>query len=243
MVRVSSKVRRQTIHPLTSSLLYPRDLVTLQIILAVVKRRRMIVVLVMALSGGACSGTDDVSVAEPVVTTTTTNVVTTTTTSTTTTSTTTTVPTQVSAAEGLGDSFYPYLGNGGYDVLHYEIDLDIDPTANTIQALTTITAQATQELSEFNLDLSGLTVEDVRSQRVRSRALPLQHRASHRSGQSTRCGSRVRHRGALLGIARAGLRPGFVVLRARLAQHRGRRVHRQPAVRLYELVSVQQPSE
>ena len=102
-----------------------------------------------------------VSVAEPVVTTTTTNATTSTTTSTTTTSTTTTVPPQVSAAEGLGDSFYPYLGNGGYDALHYEIDLDIDPTANTIGALTTITAQATQELSEFNLDLSGLTVEDV----------------------------------------------------------------------------------
>ena len=132
----------------------------------VVKRRGMIVVLALALSGSACSGTDDLPVTEPVVTTTTTGATTstttsTTTTSTTTTSTTTTVPTQISAAAGLGDSFYPYLGNGGYDVLHYEIDLDIDPVANTIQALATITAQATQELSEFNLDLSGLTVEDV----------------------------------------------------------------------------------
>ena len=117
----------------------------------------MIVVLAVALSGGACSGTDDVLVADPLVTTTTTSA-----TTSTTTSTTTAVPGEVSAAEGLGDSFYPYLGNGGYDVLHYEIDLDIDPVANTIGALTTITAQATQELSEFNLDLSGLTVEDVK---------------------------------------------------------------------------------
>ena len=156
-----SKVRRPTIHPLTSPLLDPRDLVTLQITLAVVKRRGMIVVLAVALSGAACSGTDDVLVNEPLVTTTTTGATTSTTTSTITTSTTTAVPGEVSAAEGLGDSFYPYLGNGGYDVLHYEIDLDIDPVANTIQALTTITAQATQELSEFNLDLSGLTVEDV----------------------------------------------------------------------------------
>ncbi|MCQ3806779.1 MAG: M1 family metallopeptidase [Acidimicrobiia bacterium] len=61
----------------------------------------------------------------------------------------------------MGDSFYPYLGNGGYDVAHYEIDLNIDPGANTIQALTTITAQATKELSEFNLDLSGLTIGGV----------------------------------------------------------------------------------
>ncbi|MXZ54513.1 MAG: M1 family metallopeptidase, partial [Acidimicrobiaceae bacterium] len=34
-------------------------------------------------------------------------------------------------AEGLGDSFYPFLGNSGYDALHYEIDLDVDPAANT----------------------------------------------------------------------------------------------------------------
>ncbi len=121
----------------------------------------MIVVLAVALSGGACSGTDDVSVTEPVVTTTTTDASTSTTTSTTTSVTSATVPGEISAGAGLGDSFYPYLGNGGYDVLHYEIDLDIDPVANTIQALTTITAQATRELSEFNLDLSGLTVHEV----------------------------------------------------------------------------------
>ena len=122
----------------------------------------MIVVLALALSGSACSGTDEPPGTEPVVTTTTTNAPTSTTTNTTTSSTTATVPRQAGAVAGLGDSFYPYLGNGGYDALHYEIDLDIDPVANTIQALTTITAQATQELSEFNLDLSGLTVEDVR---------------------------------------------------------------------------------
>ena len=65
------------------------------------------------------------------------------------------------AAEGLGDSFYPLLGNAGYDVLHYRIELDVDPAANTISALTTVTAQATQDMSAFNLDLSGLEVQDV----------------------------------------------------------------------------------
>lgn len=64
-------------------------------------------------------------------------------------------------AQGLDDSFYPNMGNGGYDVLHYEIDLDIDPAANTIQALATVTSRATQDLSAFNLDLSGLTVAEV----------------------------------------------------------------------------------
>ena len=83
----------------------------------------------------------------------------------TTTSTTVAAPTTTAvtatAAEGLGDSFYPFLGNGGYDVLHYDIDLDVDPAANTISAQTTISATAGEELSTFNLDLSGLEVHEV----------------------------------------------------------------------------------
>ena len=63
--------------------------------------------------------------------------------------------------EGVGDSFYPKLGNPGYDVLHYQIELDVDPSANTISALTSITAQATENLETFNLDLSGLEVHSV----------------------------------------------------------------------------------
>ena len=78
-----------------------------------------------------------------------------------TTATTTTVPAGTPGAAGLGDSFYPSLGNGGYDVVHYDIDLDINPTDNTIEAVTTITAVATQDLSAFNLDLSGLSVSAV----------------------------------------------------------------------------------
>ncbi len=70
-------------------------------------------------------------------------------------------PTGPAGEAGLGDGFYPLLGNGGYDVLHYSIDLDVDPAANTIAAVTTITALAEQDLSAFNLDLSGLEVHDV----------------------------------------------------------------------------------
>jgi len=72
---------------------------------------------------------------------------------------TTTVP--PTGAEGLGDGFYPFLGNGGYDAIHYEIDLDVDPAANTVSALTSITAQATDDLETFNLDLQGLEVRSV----------------------------------------------------------------------------------
>ena len=62
---------------------------------------------------------------------------------------------------GVGDSFYPLLGNGGYDVLHYHIDLDAEPSENTIDAVTTITAVATEDLDKFNLDFLGLEVEAV----------------------------------------------------------------------------------
>ena len=62
---------------------------------------------------------------------------------------------------GIGDSFYPGLGNPGYDVLHYDIDLDVDPATNTLAAVTVATAQATEDLETFNLDLSGLEVHSA----------------------------------------------------------------------------------
>ena len=46
-------------------------------------------------------------------------------------------------------------------MVHYDIDLDVDPATNTISALTEIRALATAELSAFNLDLSGLEVHSV----------------------------------------------------------------------------------
>ncbi|MBN1454150.1 MAG: M1 family metallopeptidase [Anaerolineales bacterium] len=64
-------------------------------------------------------------------------------------------------AEGIGDAYYPQLGNGGYDVLHYTLELSIDPQSNTLSGDCSIEAQATQPLSAFNLDFSGLTIERV----------------------------------------------------------------------------------
>lgn len=62
---------------------------------------------------------------------------------------------------GLGDSFYPLLGNASYDVTHYEITLDVDPVANRIEGTTVIEAVALEDLSQFNLDLYGLKVDSV----------------------------------------------------------------------------------
>ena len=70
-------------------------------------------------------------------------------------------PDPVDASAGVGDSFYPLLGNGGYDVLHYHIDLDVAPSANALDAVTTLTAVATDDLGAFNLDFHGLEVEAV----------------------------------------------------------------------------------
>ena len=68
---------------------------------------------------------------------------------------------QQPGADGLGDRLYPRLGNGGYDVQHYSIDLSFTPEDNHISATTTIDAVAKQALSNFNLDLAGLHVESV----------------------------------------------------------------------------------
>jgi aminopeptidase N len=62
---------------------------------------------------------------------------------------------------GVGDSLYPLLGNAGYDVQHYDIALWTPVTENTIDAMTTIEAIATQNLERFHLDLNGLTVDRV----------------------------------------------------------------------------------
>ncbi|MEU3883855.1 M1 family metallopeptidase [Streptomyces californicus] len=62
---------------------------------------------------------------------------------------------------GLRDPYFPGLGNGGYDVTHYGLTLDVDPDAGHLRGTATITARATRRLSAFHLDLVGLRVESV----------------------------------------------------------------------------------
>ena len=64
-------------------------------------------------------------------------------------------------APGVGDVYYPALGNGGYDVQHYTLDLLVDVETNLLVATAEIDAVATQDLSAFNLDFVGLTVADL----------------------------------------------------------------------------------
>ena len=65
-------------------------------------------------------------------------------------------------ADGAGDPYFPLDGNGGYDVKHYFLDVAYDPDTDVLDGVATIEARATQNLSSFNLDFVGLTVESIK---------------------------------------------------------------------------------
>src|SRR5436190_8091653 len=56
-----------------------------------------------------------------------------------------------------GDPYLPTIGNGGYDVQHYDLTINYDPVANAMISTAELTIEATQTLSEFSLDLRGFT--------------------------------------------------------------------------------------
>ena len=64
-------------------------------------------------------------------------------------------------SSGVGDPYYEYLGNGGYDVRHYDVVMEVDPESGRIDARTTVDGKATQDLESFNLDLWHLEVSEV----------------------------------------------------------------------------------
>ncbi|GAA1819789.1 M1 family metallopeptidase [Agromyces neolithicus] len=71
-------------------------------------------------------------------------------------------------ADGAGDPYFPLAGNGGIDVLHYDLDLDYTPAPpepapieGNLSAVATIDLLAMQDLDQFNLDLRGLTASEV----------------------------------------------------------------------------------
>ncbi|MCC6315478.1 MAG: M1 family metallopeptidase [Thermomicrobiales bacterium] len=73
-----------------------------------------------------------------------------------------TLPAAAIGAAGVGDPLFPLAGNGGYDVQHYDLSLDLDVASGTIQSATAIVeARATQDLAAFNLDFRGLTIAEI----------------------------------------------------------------------------------
>ncbi len=62
---------------------------------------------------------------------------------------------------GLGDSYYPLDGNGGYHVRHYRLRIRYDPDADRIVGRARIEAKAKKNLSRFNLDFKGLNLDSI----------------------------------------------------------------------------------
>ncbi len=65
-----------------------------------------------------------------------------------------------------GDPYFPAAGNGGYDVLDYDLGLSwfpgATPAEGRLDGTAVITLTATQDLASFSLDLRRLTVSSVR---------------------------------------------------------------------------------
>jgi aminopeptidase N len=64
-------------------------------------------------------------------------------------------------APGIGDPYFPLDGNGGYDVARYLLDVTYAPDTDLLTGVAEVRARATQDLSAFNLDLSGLEVRSI----------------------------------------------------------------------------------
>ena len=67
-----------------------------------------------------------------------------------------------SGQSSLGDPFAPNLGNTGYDVQHYDLQLAVEPVAATVEGIVTIEATTTlSNLGEISLDFTGFDVSFV----------------------------------------------------------------------------------
>lgn len=64
-------------------------------------------------------------------------------------------------AADVGDPYFPGVGNGGYDVQHYDVSLDVEMEKGAVEAVVKIDAVAIHALSSFNLDFVGLKVEAI----------------------------------------------------------------------------------
>ena len=120
------------------------------------RRQPLATLILLALVAAACSQAETTTTATSPDTSTPPAMVLTTTTSA------NTAPRSTVGAAGIGDEYYPTLGNGGYDIDHYDLDLFYDPDDNLLDAAVIITAIATQDLTAFNLDFTGFDIVDLR---------------------------------------------------------------------------------
>ncbi len=68
----------------------------------------------------------------------------------------------VAGGRSLGDPYTPELGNTGYDVQHYTIQIALDPTVEEFSSTVTIEAEAEiNNLGEISLDFIGFEIESL----------------------------------------------------------------------------------
>ncbi|MFU8854897.1 M1 family metallopeptidase [Micromonospora sp. SL1-18] len=70
-------------------------------------------------------------------------------------------PRYSAGAASVDDPYFPDQGNGGYDVQHYDLNFSYDPATRFMDATATITAIATQDLDQFNLDFRGPEISSL----------------------------------------------------------------------------------
>lgn len=64
-------------------------------------------------------------------------------------------------SDGLGDVYYPLSGNGGYDVKHYTINIEVEPDTNRIDAFVDVEMVLSEDLGSINLDFRGFDIRGV----------------------------------------------------------------------------------
>jgi aminopeptidase N len=65
-------------------------------------------------------------------------------------------------APGIGDTYYPTYGNGGYDVGRYKLKVAYDPATDRLDGKATVLARSTQRLCSFNFDFVGMDVHRIK---------------------------------------------------------------------------------
>ena len=106
-------------------------------------------------------------------------------------------PRFTAGSEGVGDNYFPYSGNGGYDVSHYDLAIDYTPPAPSpaplegqLSGVATIDLTATADLDRFNLDLRGMTVSAMTVNGKRATGItppaPVSQRQTPQPGKSRR---------------------------------------------------------
>jgi aminopeptidase N len=70
-------------------------------------------------------------------------------------------PASTAGGTGAGDPYFPDVGNAGYDVTHYDLDLTWRPAEQRMDGVASITATAAADLATFALDAVGLDISEV----------------------------------------------------------------------------------